>query len=61
MLFAKTETFMHFRRIITILLTVSTFIIEAVAGPVLETRATYVQPDGKSFSVLRSYWSWFCP
>lgn len=58
MLFAKTETFMHFRRIITILLTVSIFIIEAVAGPVLETRATYVQPDGKSFSVSISGDEW---
>lgn len=58
MLFAKTETFMHFRRIITVLLTVSLFIMEAVAGPVIETRATYVQPDGKSFTVSISGDEW---
>lgn len=58
MLFAKTETFMNFRRIIISLLTVSIFIIEAAAGPVLKSRATYVQPDGKSFAVTVSGDEW---
>lgn len=58
MLFAKTETFMNIRRIITLLLTVSLFIIEAAAGPVQQTRATYVQPDGRSFTVTVSGDEW---
>ena len=58
MLFAKTETFMNFRRIIISLLTVSIFIIKAAAGPVLKSRTTYVQPDGKSFAVTVSGDEW---
>lgn len=51
MLFVKTETFMPIKRVITILLTASIFMLEAICGPVGKTLETYIQPDGTGFQV----------
>lgn len=45
------ETFVIQKRIFTFFIIVSTFIVEAVAGPVQNSLTTYFQPDGSGFTV----------
>lgn len=50
MLFVKTETFMQIGRIAAVILMTLLFLSEAAGSPVRNSHATYVQPNGRTFT-----------